>query len=75
MKTLDIYNGEHREITVATDLETIKIPGKSSALVKVAADAVFNQPEFFVQEIGAWYAKTSYCHTGADMEIYDADAE
>lgn len=71
MKKLNLYNGENTEITVVTDLETVAIPGRSSATVKMEDDAQFNSGEFYVEEDGNWYAKKNGA-TGADLEIYNA---
>lgn len=72
MKKMDVYNGENREITVVTDLETVVIPAKSSVIVKMDDDAKFNADDFYIEEKGNWYIKTESCATGADVEIYDA---
>jgi hypothetical protein len=68
-----IYNGENEPITVVTDFRSTTIKPKDFADVEIPEDAVFNQSEFYVQEEGNWYAKTSNCFTGADIEIYNAD--
>lgn len=74
MKKL-VYNGESQDITVVTDCETVVISAMSAKEVEMADEAVFNAPDgsFYVEEAGAWYAETENCHTGADVEIYNAE--
>lgn len=72
-KLINIYNGENQDITVITDHGSTTIPAQSSAMLKVDKDAIFGQPEFYVEEQGKWYIKKRYCHSGCDAEIYNAD--
>ncbi|ADO59727.1 hypothetical protein [Paenibacillus polymyxa] len=63
-----IYNGETVAITVVAEGNpfTVIQPGEYAEL------AGFTAHEFYVQEPGEWYAKREHCHSGADIEIYNA---
>ncbi|MEC0234092.1 hypothetical protein P4H71_07070 [Paenibacillus kribbensis] len=67
-----IYNGESAAITVVSDVNpaTTIQPGEFAELIGDLAG--FATDEFYVQEPGEWYAKRENCHTGADIEIYNA---
>ena len=67
-----VYNGETVAITVVAEGNpfTVIQPGEYAELV---GDLVgFATEEFYVQEPGEWYTKRKHCHSGADIEIYNA---
>lgn len=56
VRSLDVFNGENATITFVTDLETVRIPGNSSTLVKMSDEAWYSGL-FHVDEEGPWYIK------------------
>jgi hypothetical protein len=40
---------------------------------EIGVNAAFNTGDFYIQEDGSWYAKYENCHSGADMEVYNAE--
>lgn len=72
MEKIKIYNGEDKEITIVTDIDSVTIPSRRSAEVRITEGAVFQQAEFFVLEAGNYYAKIS-TFANVDVEIYNAN--
>ncbi|WP_348622568.1 hypothetical protein [Paenibacillus polymyxa] len=67
-----VYNGDTEKITIVSDgnPHTVIEPGEVAELIGELAG--FNTDEFYVLEPGEWYAKRENCHSGADIEIYNA---